>query len=486
MRKTLLEIDLAICSLWTIAVLGSRIAWVDTPATWIVMFLIMSRLLLSFTLYHREKKSWIPGLLFMGLTVFAISTELDIKLSELASKVFPLLNLDFNRWWYVGLTLAVATWLWVVPLVVFLVNIFRKGCLTDTLTWKDALGRLLWTEKRARTCCSLLVIAIGALYAGLNMEERLCLFACIVAPTLSFYLLNRYYGGSNSKMWVLVASMLLFFFAQTHVELSRIAMLGISFCMVAYVCSDFYKSRKKLPLAFVTSIYLGGLLPSLAIGNNQYTGLGVGRTAYYSLDSYPGIFYIENKETGGVGLRDRYRILVEPEYEAFYYHTPRHWFGELELRKNGYYTLYDICNNKYRTDDDIDHLLQDRICKIVEQHLSEHSYHLDDRLEVRVTTPSTNKTLVHIKALKNGSVCYNYDKVPYIPTDSLANVAETFVCDTLVQLKWCQKKSLSYLHVAKGKNAPIYHVQVTLAKDNMPEQKEAIALVDKITPLLRK
>ena len=109
MRKTLLGIDLAICSLWTIAALGSRIAWVDTPATWIVMLLIMSRLLLSFTLYHREKKSWISGLLFMGLTVFAISTELDIKLSELASKVFPLLNLDFNRWWYVGLTLAVAT-----------------------------------------------------------------------------------------------------------------------------------------------------------------------------------------------------------------------------------------------------------------------------------------------------------------------------------------------------------------------------------------
>ena len=27
MRKTLLGIDLAICSLWTIAALGSRIAW---------------------------------------------------------------------------------------------------------------------------------------------------------------------------------------------------------------------------------------------------------------------------------------------------------------------------------------------------------------------------------------------------------------------------------------------------------------------------
>ena len=37
MRKILLGIDLAICSLWTIAALGSRIAWVDTPVTWIVM-----------------------------------------------------------------------------------------------------------------------------------------------------------------------------------------------------------------------------------------------------------------------------------------------------------------------------------------------------------------------------------------------------------------------------------------------------------------
>ena len=130
MRKILLEIDLAICSLWTIAALGSRMAWVDTSEIWIVMLLIMSRLLLSFTLYHREKKSWIPGLLFMGLTVFAISTKLDIKLSELVSKLFPLLNLDFNRWWYVGLTIAVATWLWVVHLMAFNVNIFRKGFLT--------------------------------------------------------------------------------------------------------------------------------------------------------------------------------------------------------------------------------------------------------------------------------------------------------------------------------------------------------------------
>ena len=487
MRKTLFGIDLAICSLWTIAALGSRIAWVDTPAIWIVMLLIMSRLLLSFTLYHRERKSWVSGLLFMGLTVFAVSVEFDIKLSELASKVFPLLNLDFNRWWYVGLTLAVATWLWVVPLVVFLVNIFRKGCLTDTLTWTDTLGKLFWTDKAARTYCSLLLITIGTLYAGLTMNARLCLFACVVAPTMSFHLLKRYYGLEKGKMWVLVISMLIFFFAQTYAGLLRMSMLSISFCMVAYVCSSFYQKEKKLLLSVMSAIYVGILLPSLAIGNNQYTCFNVGRTGYYSLDTYPGIFSIEDKKTGKIGLRSRYGLLVKPEYESVVYHTPRHWFGKLELRKNGYYTLYDICNNEYRKDNHISHQLQDSICHIVEGHLSEYDYKPDERMEVRLIEASNCQVRTHIKALKNGSVIYDYDdKEPFIPTDSVSTTQETIVCDSLVRLEWCQLKSLSYAHSATTKDSAVYNIQVTLARENMPKPKEAEMLVQKISCFLKK
>lgn len=487
MRKILLGIDLAICSLWTIAALGSRIAWVDTPVTWIVMLLIMSRLLLSFTLYHREKKSWIPGLLFMGLTVFAISTELDIKLSELASKVFPLLNLDFNRWWYVGLTLAVATWLWIVPLVVFLVNIFCKGSLTDTLTWKDALGKLLWTDKTARTYCSLLLITIGTLYAGLTMNARLCLFASVVAPTMSFHLLKRYYGLEKGKMWVLVISMLIFFFAQPHAGLLRMSMLGISFSMVAYVCSSFYQKEKKLLLSVISAIYVGILLPSLAIGNNQYTCFNVGRTGYYSLDIYPGIFSIEDKKTGKIGLRSRYALLVKPEYESIVYHTPRHWFGKLELRKNGYYTLYDICNNEYRKDNHISHQLQDSLCQIVEEHLSEYDYKYDERLEVRLIEAKNSQVRTHIKALKNGSVIYNYDdKGAFIPTDSVSYTPGTIVCDSLVRLEWCMLKSLSYTHNATTNDSAVYNIHVTLARENMPKPKEAEMLVQKISCFLKK
>mgnify|MGYP004657565075 FL=1 len=488
MRKTLLGIDLAICSLWTIAALGSRMAWVGTPATWIVMLLIMSRLLLSFTLYRKEKKSWIPGLLFVGLTAFAVSVGLDIKLSGLASKVFPLLSLDFDRWWYVGLTLAVATWLWIVPLVVFLVNIFRKGCLTDTLTWKDALGKLLWTDKTARTYCSLLLITIGTLYAGLAMNARLCLFASVVAPTLSFHLLKRYYGLKKGKVWVLVISMLIFFFAQTHAGLLRMTMLGISFCMVIYVCSFFYQDKKKLLLSVISAIYIGILLPCLAIGNNQYTCFNVGRTGYYSLDAYPGIFCIEDKETGKIGLRSRYGLLVKPEYESIVYHTPRHWFGKLELRKNGYYTLYDICNNEYRKDNHISHQLQDSICQIVEEHLSEYDYKYDERLEVKLIEANNSQVRTHIRALKNGFVIYYHydDKEPFIPTDSISYTPGTIVCDSLVGLKWCQLQSLSYAHDATTNDSAVYNIQVTLARENMPKPKEAEMLVQKISCFLKK
>lgn len=423
----------------------------------------------------------------MGLTAFAISTELDIKLSELASKVFPLLNLDFNRWWYVGLTLAVATWLWIVPLVVFPVNIFCKGSLTDTLTWKDALGKLLWTDKTARTYCSLLLITIGTLYAGLTMNARLCLFASVVAPTMSFHLLKRYYGLEKGKMWVLVISMLIFFFAQPHAGLLRMSMLGISFSMVAYVCSSFYQKEKKLLLSVISAIYVGILLPSLAIGNNQYTCFNVGRTGYYSLDIYPGIFSIEDKKTGKIGLRSRYALLVKPEYESIVYHTPRHWFGKLELRKNGYYTLYDICNNEYRKDNHISHQLQDSICQIVEEHLSEYDYKYDERLEVRLIEAKNSQVRTHIKALKNGSVIYNYDdKGAFIPTDSVSYTPGTIVCDSLVRLEWCMLKSLSYTHNATTNDSAVYNIHVTLARENMPKPKEAEMLVQKISCFLKK
>lgn len=240
-------------------------------------------------------------------------------------------------------------------------------------------------------------------------------------------------------------------------------------------------------LSVMSAIYIGILLPCLAIGNNQYTCFNVGRTGYYTLDTYPGIFSIEDKKTGKIGLRDRYGLLVKPEYDAFVYYTARHWFGELELRKNGYYTLYDICNNEYRKDNHISHQLQDSICQIVEEHLLEYDYKSDERLEVKLIEAKNSQVRTHIKALKNGSVIYDYDdKEAFIPTDSVSCIPGTIVRDSFVRLEWCMLKSLSYTHDATTNDSAVYNIHVTLARENMPKPKEAETLVKKISRFLKK
>ena len=93
------------------------------------------------------------------------------------------------------------------------------------LDLEGCLGAIMWKNKGAKKYNQLLLIAICALYAGLAMDMRMCRFACIVLPPFSLYLINRDVtsckGTSEKnpmvgKMWVIVAAMVLFFYAQRY------------------------------------------------------------------------------------------------------------------------------------------------------------------------------------------------------------------------------------------------------------------------------
>ena len=90
-----------------------------------------------------------------------------------------------------------------------------------------------------------MLIAICALYAGLAMDMRMCRFACIVLPTLSLYLIARYvnsFSGTSEKnpdvgkLWMTLAAMVLFFYAQRYAGMWRVWMLVVSIAMVAHIC----------------------------------------------------------------------------------------------------------------------------------------------------------------------------------------------------------------------------------------------------------
>lgn len=123
---------------------------------------------------------------------------------------------------------------------------------------------------------------------------------------------------------------------------------------------------------------------------------------------------------------------------------------------------------------------------MVEEHLSEYDYKSDERLEVKLIETKNSQVRAHIKALKNGSVIYDYDdKEAFIPTDSISYTPGTIVCDSFVRLEWCMLKSLSYTHDATTNDSAVYNIQVTLARENMPKPKEAETLVKKISRFLR-
>ena len=130
---------------------------------------------------------------------------------------------------------------------------------------------------------------------------------------------------------------------------------------------------------------------------------------------------------------------------------------------------------------------QDCICHLGVEDLSEYGYKFDERLEVKLMEAKNSQVRTHIKALKNGSVIYDYDdKEAFIPTDSISYTPETIVCDSLVRLEWCVLKSLSYTHDATTNDSAIYNIHVTLARENMPKPKEAEMLVQKISCFLKK
>ena len=485
MKQKILWFDLAVCSLWLLATLGGRTMWFATPIAWIVLLVILTRVAFSFSFYRQEKRSWITLALFVGATSLCFAAQQDMGIWKLTIMPFYMLGIDFDRVAHRTIGFVLVTWIWLMPVVAYIIALCRRRLSNSNLQWKDAFGGILWKDNRAKTYCLLMLISVGTLYIGAIMAARACLFACIVAPILSYVVLNKYYGLQQKKVWLMALALGIFFFAQTHAGLWRMGMLVTSFACIAYVCSSFYKQKKMLALTLLSSLYLGVMLPSLAIGNNQYTCFNVGRTAYYSMDTYDGIFYIEDKNTEKIGLRDRYGILVNPEYDGIIYHTIRHWFGELELRKNGYVTLYDICNNTFRKGDDINHELQDSICGLVEKHLIKYGYQYEDRLETKVKDCNTDKVISWVKAEKNGSVIYDYKNEPYIPTDSVVLLSGEVYCDSLVQLKYCQRQALCYSYDVTKDGKSVYNILIKAARERMPKREEVITLAEKIYALLK-
>ena len=115
MKKKIVWIDLAICSLWMLAILGGRNYW-NTPLQFVMVAAAVLRLSFTFAMARGEKRAWIPMVLMIALGVLVASTNQTLGIIHtLAVYPFHILNIKADET-AIGLIAAFyALWLWFMP-----------------------------------------------------------------------------------------------------------------------------------------------------------------------------------------------------------------------------------------------------------------------------------------------------------------------------------------------------------------------------------
>ena len=280
MKSKLLLFDLAIVSVWMLSMFGGRGSWMHVTLCFVVLE-VLFRFVLSFSLYHQEKRTWIPLLINVPLVGMSVVVGIYNGIGEIIYRIFDLTKLEYNVVLKYALGGFLMLWVYAVPYVVYFILLIRKKLERTELTWKELLGGILWHGRLEKTASAMLMIMLFSFLTGLSMSARLCQIMCLTAAPLTYWLLCHYHKVKADKLWVLVIGMILFWYAQIVAGAWRASMLIVSFGLVIYVGTRLYKNTKDNLLVNIFVIYLGILLPSFSIGYNQYACMNYARSGFY-------------------------------------------------------------------------------------------------------------------------------------------------------------------------------------------------------------
>lgn len=484
MKSKLLFLDLAIVSVWMLSMFGGRGSWMHLTLCFVVLE-VLFRLVLSFSLYHQEKRTWIPLLINVPLVGMSVVVGIYNGIGEIIYRIFDLTKLEYNVALKYALGGFLMLWVYVVPYVVYFILLVRKKLIRTKLTWKELLGGILWHGRLEKTASAMLMIMLVAFLTGLSMSARLCQIMCLTAAPLTYWLLCHYYKVKADKLWVLVVSMVFFWYAQIVAGAWRASMLIVSLGLVVYVGTRLYKNTKDNLLANVFVIYLGILLPSFSIGYNQYACMNYARSGFYYLSPFQGILYITDNTNELYGLRDRYGLLVEPEYERILEgdRLPSGWTYIYVMRKDGNERYYDVYNNRFVHESDIRPDLQHDVRTILERHFSEEGSEYDDRGQIKVTDLLDGKTVADVRVTMYGNPVVDYASERFLPDDSISVAAGDFFRNDSVKVHHGTKHGLSYAVNVSTDTIQRYRIYVRLATDAVPQDSALIEIADKVAAL---
>lgn len=484
MKSKLLFFDLAICSVWMLSMFGGRGSWAY-PTFLFVILEVLYRLVISFSLAHKEKRSWLPLLIFVPLIVMSVYIGVYNGVGDIICRVSELTGLEYNVALKYALGGFLMLWLFVVPYIWYAVLLFKKKLVRTDLTWKELLGGILWHGRLERTCSAILLLMLVAFLTGLAMNARLCQILCMSAAPLTYWLLCHYHKVNAEKVWVLVVSMTIFWYAQIVAGVWRVSMLLVSFGLVIYVGTRLYRNTKDNLLVNAMVLYLGILLPSFSIGYNQYACINYARSGFYYMEPFRGIIYLTDSTRELYGLRDRYGLLVEPVYERIRESDrfPNGCPYIYELQKDGYCRYYEVVNNAFTHEPDIRPDLQHEVREILEKHFEWNGSEYDDMGQITVTELLDGKTVADVRISMYGNPFINYNAERFIPDDSVMVASGEFFRNDSVKVYYGTKYSLSYALNIPDSTMARYRIYVRLATDSIPADSTLIELAEKVATL---
>ena len=347
MKPKLQYLDLIICSVWMLFVFGRYGGWA-IPVAAICLPAVFYRFVLTFSLSKKEVRSWLPLLIYAPLSLWIVLSGYDISVSQIADCFFHLTNLEHNDFIHGLIKNFLAIWLFALPYLYYLFLLICKKTIRTELNWTELVGAILWHDKQTKTISGIMMVMLIAFITGLAMSAAACQLMCFSAVPVTYWLICRYISIKAEKLWMLVIAMALFWGAQLMYGWWRGIMLLISLGMVAYVGIVISNKIKNVLMNIAFTLYLGVLLPSFSIGYNQYACIQYARSGFHYLEPFRGILYITDGD-GLYGLRNRYGLLIRPEYETIRVGEKRtsYWSHLYILQKDSCNIYYDVFNNKF-------------------------------------------------------------------------------------------------------------------------------------------
>lgn len=147
MKKAFYGLDWTICFLWAIGVVVVGYGWFPYFPVNLVALMVLFRIVCSFALYKGEKKAWASGLVALALMALKWLMDADVHMWILTSKAYAMMGMETDKPREEVFPWVLKVWLGLFPVVAYAVNAMRKGGMVDNLTWKEAMGLLLWTDR---------------------------------------------------------------------------------------------------------------------------------------------------------------------------------------------------------------------------------------------------------------------------------------------------------------------------------------------------